>query len=79
MENDAMDGDMPVLFGYTCDMPRLQRFDNALSIHERAGLVICFDFQEEAYRRFCGPLVQLQCLDLEAVERSVFPSTKNKS
>jgi len=79
MENDAMDGDIPVLFGYTCDMPRLQRFDSALSIHERAGLVICFDFQEEAYRRCCGPYVQLQCLDLEAVERSVFPSVKNKS
>ncbi len=79
MENDAMDGDTPVLFGYTCDMPRLQRFDSALSIHERAGLVVCFDFQEEAYRRCCCPYVQLQCLDLEAVERRVFPSAKNKS
>lgn len=79
MENDAMDGDMPVLFGYPCDMPRLQRFDSALSIHDRTGLVICFDFQEEAYRRCCGPRVQFQCLDLEAVERSVFPSVEGKS
>lgn len=78
IENDAIAGNIPVLFGYTCDMPRLRRFDNALSIHEKDGLVICFDFQEEAYRRCCGPHVQLQCLDLEACERSVFPSPEKK-
>lgn len=78
MENDALDDDIPVLFGYTCDMPRLQRFDSALSNRKKAGLVICFDFQEEAYRRYCCPYVQLQCLDLEVCERSVFPSPEKK-
>ena len=78
MENDGLEGDTPVLFGYLCDMPRLRRFDNALSIHEKDGIVICFDFQEEAYRRCLGPRIQLQCLDLEAVERSVFPSLEKK-
>lgn len=67
IENDAMDGDVPVLFGYTCDMPRLRRFDTALSLHMRNGVVICFDFQEEAYRRCLGPHIQFQSLDFEQV------------
>ena len=79
IENDGLEGDTPVLFSYLCDMPRLRRFDNALTIHGRDGIVICFDFQEEAYRRCLGPHIQLQCLDLEAVERSVFPSPEKRS
>ncbi len=79
IENDAIDGDTPVLFGYTCDIPRLRRFENGLSLHEKDGLVICFDFQEEACRRCFGPNIQYQCLDLEAVERSVFPSPEKRS
>lgn len=67
IENDAMDGDVPVLFGYTCDMPRLRRFDTALSLHMRNGVVICFNFQEEAYRRCLGPHIQFQSLDFEQV------------
>lgn len=67
IENDAMDGDTPVLFGYTCDMPRLRRFDTALSLHMCRGLVICFDFQEEAYRRCLGPQIRFQSLDYEQV------------
>ncbi len=78
IENDAMDGSTPVLFGYTCDMPRLRRFEGALDIHGKSGLVVCFDFQEEALRRCLGPRVQLQCLDFEMCERTVFPSTKNE-
>jgi len=79
VEHDALSGDTLVLFGYLCDMPRLRCFDSALSIHDRNGLVVCFDFQEEAYRRCLSPRAQLQCLDLDAVERSVFPSAENKS
>lgn len=67
IENDAMVGDTPVLFGYTCDMPRLRRFDTALSLHMCRGLVICFDFQEEAYRRCLGSQIRFQSLDYEQV------------
>lgn len=67
IENDAMDGDTPVLFGYLCDMPRLRRFDTALSLHMQNGVVICFDFQEEAYRRCLGPQIRFQSLDFEQV------------
>ena len=77
IENDGFDGKEPVLFGYSCDMPRLRRFVNALSTQERKGQVYCFDFQKEAYRRCLGPNVRLQCLDLEACERSVLSSTED--
>ena len=77
IENDGLDGKTPVLFGYLCDMPRLRRFINGLAVHNRKGQVYCFDFQEEVYRRCLGPHVQLQCLDLSACERSVFPSTES--
>ena len=72
IENDAIDEDgNPVLFGYTCDMPRIRRFDEALGIHGQTGTLFCFDFQEEALRRVCGPRVTLQAIDFEAFEGSV--------
>ena len=72
IENDGIDeAGAPVLFGYTCDMPRIQRYDTALELHGKNGTLICFDFQEESLRRFCGPRVTLQSIDFEAYERSV--------
>ena len=69
IEHDAIDGNgCPVLFGYTCDMPRIRRFDDALGLHGQTGTVYCFDFQEPALRRVCGPRVALQCIDFEAFE-----------
>ena len=72
VENDAMDGDDPVLFGYTCDMPRIKRFDNALHIHDKKGTLYCFDFQEDILRELCGPNVSIQAIDFEAYEANVF-------
>lgn len=72
--NDAMDGDDPVLFGYTCDMPRIKRFDNALHIHSKKGTLYCFDFQEDALRELCGPNVSIRVIDFDAYEGSVFHS-----
>lgn len=72
IEHDAIDADgCPVLFGYTCDMPRIRRFDDALGLHGQTGTLFCMDFQEPALRRVCGPRVTLQCIDFDAVERSV--------
>lgn len=72
MENDAMDENDPVLFGYTCDMPRIKRFDSALHIHDKKGTLYCFDFQEDALRGLCGPNVSIQVIDFEAYESNVF-------
>lgn len=69
MENDAMDGEVPVLFAYTCDMPRIYRFNAALDRSGRSGMLYCFDFQEEALRQICGSGVDIQCIDFEKFER----------
>lgn len=76
VENDAMDGDDPVLFGYTCDMPRIKRFDNALHIHNKKGTLYCFDFQEDALQELCGPNVSIRVIDFDAYEGSVFHSAQ---
>lgn len=76
IENDAMDGDEPVLFDYTCDMPRIKRFDNALHIHSKKGTLYCFDFQEGALRELCGPNVSIRVIDFDAYEGSVFHSAQ---
>ncbi len=68
MPNDAMDGDCPVLFAYTCDMPRIKRFASGVTVHGLKGLLYCFDFQEEALSKICGPNVELQCIDFDAVK-----------
>lgn len=77
VENDAMDGDSPVLFAYTCDMPRIKRFDTALELHGKTGTLFCFDFQEDVLKQICGSRVNIQCIDFEAYERSVFLSPAN--
>jgi len=68
MPNDAIDGDCPVLFAYTCDMPRIKRFVNGVMVHGLKGCLYCFDFQEEALSKICGPKVDIQCIDFEAVK-----------
>jgi len=71
MPNDAMDGDVPVLFAYTCDMPRIRCFANGVRVHGRKGLLYCFDFQHAALRKICGPNVEIQCIDFEAVKNGL--------
>jgi len=68
VENDAMDDECPVLFAYTCDMPRLRHFDTALKLHRKMGTLFCFDFQEDAIRQVCGQRVKIQGLDFEKVK-----------
>ena len=77
IENDAIDGDTAVLFAYTCDMPRIRRFNAALEKMDWTGTLFCFDFQEKAMRQVCGPGVDIQCIDFDAYERSVFLSPEN--
>lgn len=72
VENDAMDGDSPVLFAYTCDMPRIKRFDTALEMHGKTGTLFCFDFQEDALQQVCGQRVKIESLDFEKVKALLF-------
>lgn len=74
MENDAIDRDgNPVLFGYTCDLPRIKRFDTALQLQNKPGTLICFDFQADVLRCCCGKQIRLQTIDFEKWERRFFP------
>ena len=76
VEHDALDAaGTPVLFAYLGDMPRIRRFDTALELHERSGILICFDFQEDVLRRVCGGRIQFQCIDFGAFEGSVCHTT----
>lgn len=69
---DALDEDgTPVLLGYTCDMPRIGRFDAALSIWETAGVLYCFDFQADALHRICGPQVQIESINFDLTDSHV--------
>lgn len=77
VEHDGFDEDgMPVLFGYTCDMPRIKRFDTALALHEQQGTLVCFDYQQETLRRICGSRVSLQCIDFTAYTENVFQKSR---
>lgn len=70
VENDAMTPDgAPVLFAYDCDLPRIRRFDTALRLQDRYGILICFDHQAEVLRRYCGNRVIVQAIDFDAFER----------
>lgn len=68
VENDATHGDSPVLFAYTCDMPRIKRFDTALELYGKTGTLFCFDFQEDTMQQVCGQRVTIQGLDFEKVK-----------
>ena len=74
MEQDAAEPDgTPVLFGYFCDLPRIVRFNTALELMERPGTLICFDFQADVLRRYCGGRVRLQTIDFTKFEGRLFP------
>ena len=74
LENDAIDGSgRPVLFAYTCDLPRIKRFDTALRLQNKAGTLICFDFQAETLRCCCGMQIRFQTIDFEKWERRFCP------
>jgi hypothetical protein len=72
--NDAIDenGD-PVLFAYDCDMHRIFKFNSGLTIHDRKGTIICFDFQADVLKRYCCENVIFQIIDTEKFERRFFP------
>lgn len=73
IENDATDENgAPVLFAYTCDLPRIMRFNSALQLQNKIGTVICFDYQADALRRYCGETVKFQTIDFDKWERRFF-------
>lgn len=77
IENDAMTEDgAPVLFGWEMNMARIIRFNMALSVHGRKGLLYCFDFQAGVLRRFCCENVDIESIDFDKFERRFLPLRK---
>jgi len=73
VEHDAIDEkENPVLCAYSCDLPRIMRFNTALQLQNRTGTLICFDFQADALRRYCSEKVQIQTIDFEKFEGRFF-------
>lgn len=74
IEHDGIAPDgSPVLFGYFCDLPRIVRFNTSLELSERTGTLICFDFQADVLRRYCGSQVRFQTVDFAKFEGRFFP------
>ena len=74
IEHDGISPDgSPVLFGYFCDLPRIARFNTSLELSERPGTLICFDFQAEVLRSYCGSQVRFQTIDFTKFEGRLFP------
>lgn len=73
IENDAFEQDgTPVLFGFYCDLPRIKRFDTALSLQDKEGVIICFDFQKEVLSRYCCENITFKTINFDKWERSFF-------
>lgn len=69
VENDAIDKNgNPVLFAYLFDLPRIWRFDSALSLRGMEGTIICFDFQVDALKQFCCDRVSFETISLQKYE-----------
>ncbi|MCC8026607.1 MAG: hypothetical protein LIP16_15075 [Clostridium sp.] len=69
LENDGINCEgQPVLFAYSMDLPRILRFYQALELQDRTGVMLCFDFQAEALRQFCGGRVAFETISLKKYE-----------
>lgn len=67
---DAVDADgNPILLGYDFDMIRISRFLTSLRIYKKSGTIICYDFQADALRGYCGDRVKFQTMNLDKFER----------
>ena len=45
----------------------------SLDLMERPGTLICFDFQADVLRRYCGSRVRFQTIDFTKFEGRLFP------
>ena len=48
-------------------------FNTSLELSERPGTLICFDFQAEVLRSYCGSRVRFQTIDFTKFEGRLFP------
>jgi len=62
----------PVLICIDLDLKRLARFIGQLQYTGAHGEVICFDYQREAIKDFCGEKTKITEVDFEAIRDALF-------
>ena len=63
---------LPTLICIDGDLKRLIRFITQLQYQGLQGEVICFDFQKEAIKEYCGEKTKISTVDREAVRKTFF-------
>ena len=59
---------LPVLICIDCDLKRLLFFRNQLCYSRKYGQIICFDFQENSLKEFCGENISIAIVDSSKVK-----------
>lgn len=74
IENDGYNSEgQPVLIAVDFDMKRLLRFILQLQYTCKRGEIICFDFQKEVIKSYCGKEADISAVDFEIFRKSFFP------
>lgn len=69
--NDGYNNDgKPVLICVDCDLKRLVQFISQLDFIGQTGEVICFDFQKEAVKEYCGKNAKVAAVDFEKFQEN---------
>ncbi len=80
LDHDAVTRDgRPVQFGFLPDLIRISQFSTELDKHQLQGVLLCFDFQVDAFRRSLGSRIRLHPISYEQFERSVEASTSKNA
>ena len=69
--NDGYNNDgKPVLICVDCDLKRLVQFISQLDFIGQTGEVICFDFQKEVVKEYCGKNAKVAAVDFEKFQEN---------
>lgn len=68
-----------LLLAFDFDMLAITRFYSMLSLQDRSGHIICFDFQKIVLQQYFGVLATFETIDLAKYERSFSPESTQKT
>lgn len=66
---------LPVLICIDCDLKRLITFKLQLDYAKCRGEVICFDFQAEGIKEFCGKNIDLMLVESDKIKEAFFQNS----
>lgn len=73
---DALDANgEPVLLAYDFDMLRINKFNTALNVFDKTGIIVCFDFQQPTLQRIMNSNVSFSSIDFHKFKRRFFHET----